>query len=366
MSKNHFRERTLKAWKAFVKGEKELRRLLDCKDQNNVREELIGKCSKILELAFDGIAFELGYNGKKYELILSPEGNKTRLFELVYFRSHAPASVLENWNICVGRQPNRSFVICSGEWEVSADDVMVSIQQQNDRQVSLILFCEKLLPLLREDSDKAWWILSVLVDQVIGEIPAMAHIAGFDIAEQPSAEFSVQFGELANKLKDMGLDMSLDPQEFLDNSYTGYEIEPNDDTNAELRMDVYIGTTRCIPLIYDHLNDESYYADILNGDGAEAGFIFYPLDGFTGDNRSSDILDFRDALENALTEKDGEETMAFLGGATGIYFGYLDLIAWDRETVIERAERFFKNSSLEWAAYRPFRRGSEVVKLLDR
>ena len=58
-----------------------------------------------LNLAFDEISFELGVGGEKHELILTPEGDKVKLFELVYFQKHAPKEVLEHWNILVGRQP---------------------------------------------------------------------------------------------------------------------------------------------------------------------------------------------------------------------------------------------------------------------
>ncbi len=43
-----------------------------------------------LNLVFDEISFEMGFNGEKYELILTPEGDKVKLFELVYFQKHAP------------------------------------------------------------------------------------------------------------------------------------------------------------------------------------------------------------------------------------------------------------------------------------
>ena len=59
-----------------------------------------------LNQAFDEISFEMGFNGEKYELILTPEGDKVKLFELVYFQKHAPKEVLEHWNILVGRQPS--------------------------------------------------------------------------------------------------------------------------------------------------------------------------------------------------------------------------------------------------------------------
>ena len=45
--------------------------------------------------------------------------------------------------------------------------------------------CIRDSPLLREDENQAWWLLSTLVDQVLGEIPAMALIRGFDISDTP-------------------------------------------------------------------------------------------------------------------------------------------------------------------------------------
>ena len=74
---------------------------MDREDRDSVAEELIGTCSEILETAFGDVSFELGYNGEKYELILTPEGDKAQLFQMVYFERHAPAAVLERWNICL-------------------------------------------------------------------------------------------------------------------------------------------------------------------------------------------------------------------------------------------------------------------------
>ena len=61
-------------------------------------EELMEKLSQALEPAFSSPAFEIGYNGKKYELILSAEGNRSALFPLVYFQKHAPKEVLAMLN----------------------------------------------------------------------------------------------------------------------------------------------------------------------------------------------------------------------------------------------------------------------------
>ena len=100
-----FRERTEDWWETFAEMEAELRQMMD-EDKDHTRgAELVAQMEETLNLVFDEISFEMGFNGKKHELILTPEGDKVKLFELVYFQKHAPKEVLEHWNILVGRQP---------------------------------------------------------------------------------------------------------------------------------------------------------------------------------------------------------------------------------------------------------------------
>ena len=100
----NFRERTQEAWAAFSQIEAELRQIIDTDETHQRGEELVEKCGNALKTALRDTSFELGFNGEKHELILSPEGLRSRLFPLVYFQKQAPESVLEHWNIWVGRQ----------------------------------------------------------------------------------------------------------------------------------------------------------------------------------------------------------------------------------------------------------------------
>jgi len=101
-------------------------------------------------------------------LILTPEGDKVKLFQLVYFQKHAPKEVLEHWNILVGRQPNPNIGLRSSDWEVSGDDVQLWLEGQGENSFAISAYCEKLLPLLQEGSvGLAWWMLTNLTDQVI-------------------------------------------------------------------------------------------------------------------------------------------------------------------------------------------------------
>ena len=215
----NFRERTQEGWAAFSQIEAELRQIIETDETHQRGEELVEKCGNALKTALRDTSFELGFNGEKYELILSPEGLRSRLFPLVYFQKQAPESVLEHWNIWVGRQPCEGFELRAGEIEVRADDVQMWAEETEDHQVSLVLYCEKLTPILKEDTDKVWWALSMLVDQTIGEVSAIAFVAGFDVYAQPKDEPAKLLSELPELLQSMGLSLWRDGSDYLENSY---------------------------------------------------------------------------------------------------------------------------------------------------
>ena len=361
----NFRERTQEGWAAFSQIEAELRQIIDTDETHQRGEELVEKCGNALKTALRDTSFELGFNGEKYELILSPEGLRSRLFPLVYFQKQAPESVLEHWNIWVGRQPCEGFELRAGEIEVRADDVQMWAEETEDHQVSLVLYCEKLTPILKEDTDKVWWALSMLVDQTIGEVSAIALIAGFDVCAQPKDEPAKLLSELPELLQSMGLSLWRDGSDYLENSYLAYELKPVEDPDADWRLDVYTGSCRLPVLINDYLTARSDMVDEYHKDGIAAGFLLYPLSGFTGEERVKALLDFRDNLRDAILRDAGEEAVTFLGGATGLYCGYLDFIAWDLPAVLTAAQTFFEGSGLPYAHFHAFRRDVGGVPLLD-
>ena len=360
-----FRERTEAAWEAFADQETRLRQIMD-EDKNHERGgELVEQCEKILNLAFDDISFEMGMNGQKYELILTPEGNRVQLFQLVYFRKHAPEKVLEHWNILVGRQPDPNIGLRFGDWEISGDDVQIWMEEQGENNsFAIFAYCEKLLPLLREDESRVWWILTNLTDQVLGEIPHMRYIDFFDVLEVPREEPCVLLSKLPDELKEKGLDLSTDAGILLE-SYTGYERKPDEDPDADWRLDIIAGSTCCPPFINDYMSAESDYVDDFHADGAVAGFLCYPLCTLREESGSRKIFDFRDKLESVLLTDAGEDAITLTGGATGIYCGYVDFIAWDLNAVLYAAQDFFADTDIPWASFHTFRREAGTVPLKE-
>ena len=190
--------------------------------------------------------------------------------------------------------------------------------------------------MLKENENHVWWMLTTLTDQVLGEIPHMRYIDSFDVLETPKAEPSIKMSQLPEKLKEKGVDLSTDPEKYLElytgysmkpnedpealeTSYTGYSMEPDKDPDADLRLDIIAGSTCCVPLINGYLDGDNDFMDNLHADGSVAGFLFYPLDTLQEEEDSQKIFDFRDKLEEALSEGDGPEALTLTGGATGLY-----------------------------------------------
>ena len=358
-----FRERTESTWKDFAQQEAQLRRMMD-EDKDHTRgQELVDRVEGILNQAFDEISFEMGVGGEKYELILTPEGDKVKLFELVYFQKHAPKEVLEHWNILVGRQPIRNIGFRTDDgWDISGDDVQIWLEEQGENSFAISAYCEKLLPMLREAEGRVWWMLTTLTDQILGEIPHMRYIDSFDVLEEPKAEPSMLMSQLPDALKERGLELSTDPEAYLER-YLGYEMKPNEDPDADWRLDVMVGSTCCVPLINGYLNADNDFMDDLHADGAVAGFFCYPLDTLREEEGSEKIFDFRDKLEEVFTTGDGPEILTLTGGATGLFCGYVDFIAWDIQTALQMAKKFFEDSDIPWASFHTFRREAGTVNL---
>ena len=123
------------------------------------------------------------------------------------------------------------------------------------------------------------------------------------------------------------------------------------------------GSTCCVPLINGYLNADNDFMDDLHADGAVAGFFCYPLDTLREEEGSQKIFDFRDKLEEVLTGGDGSEVLTLTGGATGLFCGYVDFIAWDIQTALQMAKKFFEDSDIPWASFHTFRREAGTVNL---
>lgn len=360
-----FRQRAAEGWASFLDGEAELRRMIADRVQGDA---IIEQCNALLASAFTDVSFELGYNGEKYELILTPEGDRAKMFALVYFQQQVPKAVLQHWNILVGRQPSEHFSLRMFDQNLSAADVLVWVETQEDETVYLSFYSEKLVPLLQEQENQAYWFMMILLDQTIGEIASMQFVADITLLEMPLAKPGIYMDTLLDYLQQEFQFTAAEINNALSlcNKYTMYEMEPNEEEDADLRLDVFAGVSTCPSLINAYLQNDSRLMDNYHRDGIVPGFFYYPLNIFADEqDRSVKILDFRDALETAILEQAGADAITFTGGASGVYFGYLDFIAWDLQTVLDAAVAVLANTALEWAAFHSLRRNVGGILLKD-
>ncbi|SPT71347.1 Predicted O-linked N-acetylglucosamine transferase, SPINDLY family [Anaerobiospirillum thomasii] len=360
-----FFQRTQKAWEEFVKIEGRLREIIDSKDRNERGNEMLELCATALKTALDDISFELGFNGSKYELVLSAHSLRHKLFILQYFLNHAPQSLFENWNIVVGRQRNDNFLLRTEDFEINADDVLMWVEKNDDNRVKLTLYCHELLPVLKKDRNHAFWAMCMLIEQCIGEISTIAHIASFDIADKVKDSMGLPLNRLPGVLESMGCEPYTDAKILLDNSFYSYSIEPVKDPEAPLRFDIFAGSTSLTALLNDYYSHETDIFDEYYCKGIVAGFICFSLESFVSDDRAKEILNFRDKLLDTIVQETGDDAFIFIGGATGLYYCYIDFIACDLTAVLETAEAFFAQNKVESALFKTLRYGSESLSLID-
>ena len=332
-----FRLRVHACWEHFLQGEEQLRQLIDQKADS---EAIAERIASLLTPAFNDVSAEVGFNGEKHELILNLDGNWARVFPLIYFQKQAPAKVLEHWNILIGRQSreiDRQKEKSLGDYQIQIsgnsvciDEIQVWTVWENEK-ANVSIYCEKLAALLPEKESEAYWIAYVMLDYAVGELAEMSYVRELEVLTAPHAEPSMTLAQLPSQFMEQ---LSLTVEELFDPErycarYSAYRMEPNEDADDGLRGDVFTGSSCLISLLNAFWSEDTYIMDTFEQDGVTAGYFCYPLGGFTGDDRGAQILDFRDNTAMMIENTAGAENFTYIGGATGIHFGYLDFISWD-------------------------------------
>ena len=348
-----FAQRCCDAWQHFSEQEPEIRKLVD--SQEGVAA--INLCQELLSEAIEGISLELGKHQELYELILTPEGALSDLFALVYLCHHAPAKLKEHWSFILGRQALPNIALKVENKQISADDVLIYLKFADDQAHSYQIdaYCPKLAHI---EHQQAWWMLTTLTDVVLGEIANMRYIENFELATKQLPN-SIKLSELPQELNKRGCDLNISAEHYLDNSYISYQCNnPSKDSEAPLRKDIVVGSSRFPGLISQWMEHDHEYVQSLHNNGIGAGFIFFPIENL------EQGMQWRSSLERDLSLDDAQENLCLIGGALGLNYGYIDFIAWDMERALYIIKQLGQKLQLPWIKFQTFRQDIESINVL--
>ena len=95
-----------------------------------------------------------------------------------------------------GFAPSDKFALQQDSVQIDAADVDIWLIPTGEQLFSLKLYCEKLLPLQRENPRRAEWMLYKLTNQILGDIAAIAFLTGIELLEAPEAGESKKLSDL--------------------------------------------------------------------------------------------------------------------------------------------------------------------------
>ncbi|MGI6591459.1 MAG: hypothetical protein ACOX1O_07660 [Eggerthellaceae bacterium] len=366
-----FRDRVQSAWREFLDEESSIRSMIQAEiagtetedPEDDEADSVAEKMDGILSHALYNSSFELGFDGKSYELTLTSDAGPAEVFKLRYFKEHAPKEVFEHWKVNLGRQVDPSFTIEINGEELTAKDIRVWTEWDDDG-VSLSLYGKQVVPLLHDDPDQAGWVFSALLDHTLGEICAMDLVNELTLLDEPQDEGGMPLSNLPTALFKAGYSLSNDIERMTDIP-TEYECEPIEDEEADWRLDVTKGVITCPALLSEYYEGEDDVMNSFHDDGAVPGFICWPIEAVEGNNRVDALRSFSDKLEEGILKRAGSSSVTFIGHATGLYAGYLDFIAWDLPEVLEAAETTLNELHMPEGAFHTFRREGETFSVVD-
>lgn len=343
------KNRVAKFWKSFSEEEYQIREMMDNKVEG---ETLLNFVDSILQIAFNKVYFEMGINNEgKYELILTPEGDRTRLMLLHYWLQYVPQHLLKYWNF-YSTKPAHSkpgAIIDMFDIRLGEDDIIIYPAIDNDKsKINIELYSPKLMTL---DENKRYSMFFIYLDQFIGELYTMEYIGYIDFVEEKQNKRSSKISDFRSfidkAIKDHGWPNFDNPCEI----YSGYRMEPNQEEGWKLREDIFSGYTSCTPLLDDYYNGENKRSDEAKENGVIFGFLFFENINIPREN----VVNFRGEIEDKIAAAVIPYGIAnSLGGATGFHFSYIDFIIYDFETFIPIVKEILSVYKLEETGFSYF------------
>ncbi|WP_255491410.1 hypothetical protein [Dysgonomonas sp. ZJ279] len=352
-----FKNRVTKFWKTFTEEESQIREMMDNKVEG---QTLLNFVDSILQISFHTVYFEMGINKEnKYELILTPEGNRAKLIPLYYWLQHAPAHLWEKWNFYASKPGKASpgSTISMYDINLTEDNIEIYAEVDQDRKkINLEVYAPVLMTL---EENKRYSIFFIYLDQFIGEVFTMEIIGYIDFITEKSDKHAVKISGLTSVIEEAMSDDEDWPK--IDNPcelYSGYKMNPTENKEWKLREDIQVGYTSCSPILNDFYGGTEEAIKGFEEDGIVYGFIFFENTNVPQEN----IVQFRADIEDKIMSEIVNYSVAnSTGGATGFHFSYIDFIIYDIDTFLKVSKEILSHYKFEEVGFSRFVLGDKPI-----
>lgn len=357
--KESFKNRVSKFWEAFADEERLIREMMDNKVAG---ETLLNFVDSILQIAFNKVYFEMGINTEgKYELILTPEGDRCRLIQLHYWLQYAPKYLREKWNFYSTKPAHgkSGSSLCMFDLKIGEKDIIIYPEVESDKsKINIKIYSPKLMSL---KENKRYSMFFIYMDQFIGELYSMEYIGDIDFIKRKQNKASIKITELKSLI-----DNSIENHDWakFDNPceiYSGYRMNPSKKKGWGLREDILSGYTSCSAILNEYYNGEKFRFEEAKEDGVYFGFLFFENTSISDEN----IINFRGEIEDKILNQTVPYGIAHsVGGATGSHFSYIDFIIYDYKKFIPIAEQALAKYPFDEMGYSNFVKNEKLLTFL--
>ena len=363
----NFEERVNRFWKWFEENEKVISDFIEQKSDMSSDE--------IIEFVSNGAALisnKLQFNfGGDYEFTFTIEGKEYLFYLTPRIVAAMPEELKSKWKFFPYMQKqdiaDSNFKMYNKD--LKFNEILVLAEYDEDTNFFNLKFYNKKLNELEEDY--AYNAFYIMLEHAVGENISKLYLLGdvekVDKKLDGMIELTKLYDFIMDILKNKNKEIILDPV----NRYTVYECKP---TYNFFREDIFMGNTCYMELINDYANYNIDAVVNISKMGARAAYLVYVF----SDNENNDfddkdinkkLLDERnnitDELESIMGEKgSGKEIGILLGSALGAIHGYIDLLLYNQDEFIKRAEEVLKKYNYKFILLR-FRQYSEAIKTFN-
>ncbi len=354
-----FRARTQKAWTVFLSKEEALRGMIqDASGDPKLQRKLEKKIDGMLQLAFSRTDWSW-QAGDVPCITFNPMRSKCLLLTQQYFLAHAPQALQGRWAFQVGfPAPTDQQLQAIRADKHSFSDMDVQLEHTDEDKFRLELY-HKDLP-MEEGTGSALQVLDIL-NRCVGEVVLLCLVSSISINTKPLDGSTVKLGDLLPTLASMGYVDRADIQSLIlqRRPYTHKPDPHNPGQEYHWRDDIIRGSTLDASIGQSFIEDTSDEgaAPYLGGSGAVPGFVVFPLQGQSGSTALMQAL--LDELDTALDREIG----IALGEAEGVEYGYLDLLAFDQQPVLQTVTGLLQRHNIPWACWHSFHTLDTTVPL---